>query len=300
MKKIFNFYVKTSAIKRFIFIALLAIILCFTVKAQPSLAAGQTKTDPASAADTNTKDETRERVRQLEEQVSAMRAQIEALTNLINQTQESARKENSISEPASAKSEVKTAETIKTESKPATQTKQLGVDIGSARLTPYGTIYFNAFGNSAGTNNSDVPLFATPTGNGNVSSTVRQTRLGVRLEGAKAGDARLSAILEADFFGGFPSVGIGENFGVVRLRLANARLDWEKTSVTLGQDWRFFDKRRLFSATDKRRKLAHSVFPKPYRFYGRKLARHKKGGKYRSFRTLRSLENFYRRGECRK
>jgi hypothetical protein len=59
MKKIFNFYVKTSAIKRFLFIALLAIILCFTVKAQPSLAAGQTKTDPASAADTNTKDETR-------------------------------------------------------------------------------------------------------------------------------------------------------------------------------------------------------------------------------------------------
>ncbi len=143
-----------------------------------------------------------------------------------------------------AKPDTKTE--TKTESKPnqtgeaTAQTKPLGVDIGPARLIPYGTIYFNAFGNSGGTNNADIPLFAAPTGSSNVSASVRQTRLGLRLEGAKVGDAKLSAILEADFFGGFPSVGIGENFGVVRLRLANARLDWEKTSVTVGQDWMVF------------------------------------------------------------
>jgi hypothetical protein len=59
----------------------------------------------------------------------------------------------------------------------------------------------------------------------------------LRFEGAKVGNARLTGVLEADFFGGFPAVGIGENFGVVRIRVANARLDWEKTSVTVGQDW---------------------------------------------------------------
>jgi hypothetical protein len=107
-------------------------------------------------------------------------------------------------------------------------------------LTPYGTIFFNAFSNSGGTNNTDVPLFATPTGAGNSSASVRQTRLGVRLEGAKVGKSRLGAVLEADFFGGFPAVGIGENFGIVRVRLANARLDWEKTSLTIGQDWMVF------------------------------------------------------------
>ncbi|HEY8559239.1 MAG TPA: hypothetical protein VIL74_02465 [Pyrinomonadaceae bacterium] len=126
----------------------------------------------------------------------------------------------------------------KTETKPekkadrngeaAKQTKSTGVELGSTRLIPYGTIYFNAFSNGAGTNNADVPLFAAPTGNGNTSASVRQSRLGFRLEGLKIGDANLKAVLEADFFGGFPSVGIGENFGVVRLRLANARLDWEK------------------------------------------------------------------------
>ena len=118
--------------------------------------------------------------------------------------------------------------------------KDLGIDIGSARLTPYGTIYFNAFGNTGPTNNIDVPLWATQAGSGNFSSTVRQTRLGLKLEGAKVGDARLGAVVEADFFGGSPGIGIGENFGVVRLRLANVRLDWERTSLTIGQDWMVF------------------------------------------------------------
>lgn len=119
------------------------------------------------------------------------------------------------------------------------QKRQLGVDVGSARITPYGTIYFNAFGNTGGTNNADVPMWATA-GSSNASASVRQTRLGLKLEGAKVGNARLAAVIEADFFGGFPGVGIGENFGVVRIRLANAKLDWEKTSVTVGQDWMVF------------------------------------------------------------
>lgn len=118
--------------------------------------------------------------------------------------------------------------------------KELGINVGSARITPYGTIFFNAFGNSGGTNNADIPLFATPTGSGNASSSVRQTRLGLRIEGSRVGTARLGAVIEGDFFGGFPSVGIGETFGVVRLRLAYARLDWEKASVTVGQDWMVF------------------------------------------------------------
>lgn len=125
---------------------------------------------------------------------------------------------------------------------PAAQTasaakKDLGVDIGSARLTPYGTIYFNAFYNSHGTNNADVPLFAATSGNGNTSASLRQTRLGFRLEGAKVGRTRLGGVIEADFFGGFPGVGISENFGIVRLRLANIKLDWERTALIIGQDW---------------------------------------------------------------
>jgi hypothetical protein len=189
-------------------------------------------------------DDNSQKLKQLEAQVLSMQDQINALKGMIEQMKGTA----APSEDKAAATETKAADTIVAEAKPAEartatvpQTKpDLGVQLGSARLTPYGSIYFNAFTNSGGTNNADVPLFATPTGRSNTGASLRQTRLGVRLDGAKAGDARLNAILEADFFGGFPSIGIGENFGVVRLRLANIRLDWEKTSVTFGQDWSVF------------------------------------------------------------
>ncbi len=115
-----------------------------------------------------------------------------------------------------------------------------GIDLGPVRVIPYGTIYFNAFGNSGGTNNADDPLFATPTNQGNMSMSVRQTRLGLKLEGPSIWHAKSRAQIEADFSGGFPAVGVGDNFGVVRLRLAFVRLDWEKTSVEAGQDWMVF------------------------------------------------------------
>ena len=229
---------------------LLFLSINFSVNAQSVAQTDAAKSDSQTVS-AKPENDTQSRIKQLESQVETMRAEIDALKKFIIQNKtDVAQNEAKISETAATKTEnqravttaatsVKT-ETDKAENKQSAQQKQLGVDIGSARLTPYGTIYFNAFGNRGGTNNSDVPLFASPTGNSNVSASVRQTRLGLKLEGAKIGDARLSAILETDFFGGFPSVGIGENFGVVRLRLANARLDWEKTSLTVGQDWMIF------------------------------------------------------------
>lgn len=188
-------------------------------------------------------DENEQKLRRLEAQVQSMQSQIDSMKAIIDELR-SAKKPASDETVAAKTADTKTPEaesgTVKAAAAPQQAKKDLGVDLGPARLTPYGMIFFNAFSNSGGTNNADVPLFATATGRGNTGASLRQTRLGVRLEGAKVGSARLGAVLEADFFGGFPSIGIGENFGVVRLRLANMRLDWEKTSVTFGQDWSVF------------------------------------------------------------
>lgn len=185
-------------------------------------------------------DDSSQKLKQLEAQVLAMQEQINALKGVIDEMKGSRIVSPEKQVAANETNAAATAPAAVKASQPQQTKPDLGVQLGSARLTPYGSIYFNAFSNSGGTNNADVPLFATPTGRGNTGASLRQTRLGVRLEGAKVGDARLNAILEADFFGGFPSVGIGENFGLVRLRLANIRLDWEKTSVTFGQDWSVF------------------------------------------------------------
>ncbi len=107
------------------------------------------------------------------------------------------------------------------------------------KVTPYGSLYFNGFHNADGVNNEDVPLWAVG-GAGDTSATARQSRFGFRIGTPAALGAQVSTVVEADFFGGFPAIGIGENFGQVRLRLAYARLDWAKTALVLGQDWMVF------------------------------------------------------------
>ncbi len=216
------------------FIVLLTFSLAIITLSQvPAAASVAVNAAPIPSA-TPTDNEVRARVKQLELQVETMRREMAELKALVSRN-------NVPGQTVIASSETKPIDVAKADPKPATPLKKdLGVDVGSARLTPYGTIFFNAFSNSHGTNNADVPIFATPTGGGNISSSVRQTRLGLKLEGAKVGNARLSAVVEADFFGGFPSIGTGENFGIMRVRLANVRLDWEKTSVVVGQDWMVF------------------------------------------------------------
>ena len=107
------------------------------------------------------------------------------------------------------------------------------------KLTPYAAVYFNGFHNSGGTNNQDVPLWAIA-GTGDTGATARQTRVGLRASLPPVFGAKTAATIEADFFGGFPAIGTGENFGQLRLRLASMRLDWKKTSLVLGQDWMVF------------------------------------------------------------
>jgi hypothetical protein len=108
------------------------------------------------------------------------------------------------------------------------------------KVTPYGIAYFNFFSNTDAVNNGDVPLFAAASGPGHLGMTARQSRLGIRVTGATLGKAKVTGILEGDFFGGYPAVGIGDNMGVFRLRLANARIDWTKGSLVVGQDWMIF------------------------------------------------------------
>lgn len=168
----------------------------------------------------------------LKQRVDQLEAQMELMREELNKLKTELVKTESVAVVPAAE---------KTKQQPTTgEKRQPGIDLGPVRAVPYGTIYLNAFGNSGGSNNSDDPLFATPTNSGNTSISARQTRLGLKLEGPTVGHARTRGQLEADFFGGFPAVGIGENFGVVRLRLALLRLDWENTSLEAGQDWVIF------------------------------------------------------------
>jgi hypothetical protein len=122
------------------------------------------------------------------------------------------------------------------------QLQQIKVESASRyRVKLHGMVLFNAFGNSGTVDVTDVPglAFANPGRNGDTGFSLRQTMLGAEIVGPDVFGAHSSASVEADFFGGFPTVDYGMTAGLVRLRTAGARLDWKNTNVFVGQDTPF-------------------------------------------------------------
>jgi hypothetical protein len=106
------------------------------------------------------------------------------------------------------------------------------------RVRLSGIVLFNLFSNRGTPDNLDVPSYITGPnqGNGEFGATVRQSEIGLEVFGPKVFGARTSGSLSADFGGGFPSTWNGVDAGIFRLRTASARLDWDNTSVVVGQD----------------------------------------------------------------
>lgn len=111
------------------------------------------------------------------------------------------------------------------------------------RVKLYGTVLMNAYLNTNDSPQRAVPQSAPPPGwssgyrRRSVGATLRQTTVGLLMDGArlghKLGRARVSAEVEADFYGGSAD-DYGAVLGQLRLRTASVRLDWERTSVVAG------------------------------------------------------------------
>jgi len=107
-----------------------------------------------------------------------------------------------------------------------------------ARL--HGIVLMNAFRNVGNSDDLDFPNYAEPVQRGtpvaNVGATLRQSEIGLEIFGPNLAGAKTSADVQFDFAGGFPAVGNGVNFGIVRLQTAAMRFDWGHTSMVAGQD----------------------------------------------------------------
>jgi hypothetical protein len=108
------------------------------------------------------------------------------------------------------------------------------------RMRLSGIVLLNLFGNRGSVDNQDFPNYVPQaTGvdpNGTFGASLRQSELGLEVFGPSLAGARTSGDLQIDFSGGLPNTQNGVNFGLVRLRIASMRLDWEKTSIVAGQD----------------------------------------------------------------
>jgi len=112
------------------------------------------------------------------------------------------------------------------------------------RMRISGIVLMNLFSNQGTVDNIDLPTLAypQPAGDsaGSFGATLRQSEIGFEVFGPRLAGARTRADLQLDLAGGFPSEPNGVNSGLMRLRTATMRLDWDNTSLVAGQDTLFF------------------------------------------------------------
>jgi hypothetical protein len=112
------------------------------------------------------------------------------------------------------------------------------------RVRLSGMALFNAFSTRGATDNFDLPDYATARSpgmpNAAAGATLRQSIIGLEVFGPEIAGAKTQANIQVDFFGGFPQTPSGVTSGLVRLRTGGMRLDWQNTSLVIGQYGPFF------------------------------------------------------------
>lgn len=109
------------------------------------------------------------------------------------------------------------------------------------RLRLSGLVLLNLFHNRGAVDNLDVPTYASSFGPYGLTptfgATLRQSELGLEVFGPEWAGAKTRGQLQLDFGGGFPPGALdGVNTGIVRLRTGDLRMDWDNTSLIVGQD----------------------------------------------------------------
>jgi hypothetical protein len=112
------------------------------------------------------------------------------------------------------------------------------------RMRISGIVLMNLFSNQGEVDNIDIPELAygrlPGDSGGSFGATLRQSQLGFEVFGPRVAGARTRADLSLDLAGGFPEQPNGIESGLMRLRTATMRMDWDNTSVVVGQDGIFF------------------------------------------------------------
>lgn len=118
---------------------------------------------------------------------------------------------------------------------------QTKVESGSRyKVKLSGLILMNAYANMGRADMSDMPNLAfsrvANQSHGDFGATLRQTQIGLQVTGPRVAGALTSGDVQADFFGGFPTINYGVTAGLFRLRTAHLRLDWTQTKIVAEQD----------------------------------------------------------------
>jgi hypothetical protein len=170
-------------------------------------------------------DQSRE-IAELRAQLLDLRAEVDALKRLVQPGQPPAGPAQADPVVAMLQEQVAEQAQVKVESK------------SRMPVTLSGTIVSNTFANSGEANWLENPnVVAAEAGpTGTFGSTLRQTHLGLSVNGPTLGGWRATGFVAVDFLGGAPGFQTGTVMGLPRLRYAFARLEREGTALVVGQD----------------------------------------------------------------
>ena len=118
---------------------------------------------------------------------------------------------------------------------------QTKVESGSkSRVKLSGIALLNLISTHGAVNSLDLPEFAVGRkpgeSNGAFGASVRQSIIGLDVEGPTFAGAKTHGELRLDFFGGMPAEQDGVTTGFVRMRTAKLVMDWGKHTLEAGQD----------------------------------------------------------------
>lgn len=180
--------------------------------------------------------ETRSELRESQKQIQALQSEVESLRGPNGSTTNSAKTGENTSDRLAVVEQREQLLSTRVD-----QQYQTKVESGSKyRVRLSGMVLFNASSTRGAVDDQDVPMLAEQKGpgdaGGNISATMRQTLVNVDVSGPELFGAKTSAQMQFDFFGGFADTLDGVAMGIARMRVARAQLDWDKWSLTFGQD----------------------------------------------------------------
>lgn len=194
----------------------------------------------AATAQPDTAPDVRRELSELRGEVQRLRSELDALRDLLRAPVPQAspvgeRQRADAAPPPAASPEL---EMLRTQVAELARTKVESVSTMRVRI--FGTIHSHLFANTGEANWLDLPNIVPPqpsgASTGTLSATLRQSRLGLAVDGPTIGTVRASGTVVADFFGGIPGFQTGQPMGLPRLLVAFARFDGERTSAQVGQD----------------------------------------------------------------
>ncbi|MFL6415119.1 MAG: hypothetical protein ACJ74Y_05550, partial [Bryobacteraceae bacterium] len=103
----------------------------------------------------------------------------------------------------------------------------------------YGTILSNTFFNTRDTDWADVPILVNPSSVFNAgwfSSSLRQSRIGIEVNGPTIGQFKTTGVFAMDFMGGMTDFQATPLFGLPSIVYAYARFESPRTAIEAGQD----------------------------------------------------------------